>query len=89
MGADPKDVAVPPLKVVNALSIDFYVASYRDGECSWAKYSKGNLLGEGREKTTEADGTYIKFVPDPAVFAGYAFRDDIVKDILQDIARQK
>ena len=88
MGADPKDVSIPPLKVVNALSIDFYVASYRDGECSWAKYSKGNLLEEGREKTTEADGTYIKFVPDPAVFTGYAFREEIVKDILQDIARQ-
>ena len=29
------------LKATNALSIDFYVASYRDGECSWAKFSRG------------------------------------------------
>ena len=31
IGANPKEVAVHPVKVTNALSIDFYVASYRDG----------------------------------------------------------
>ena len=44
MGANPKGVTIHPVKVTNSLSIDFYVASFRDGECSWAKYSKGNLL---------------------------------------------
>ncbi len=88
MGANPKDVTIPPVKVTNALSIDFYVASYRDGECSWAKYSKGNLLEKGIEKTTEDNGTYIKFVPDPDVFPGYAFQEGIVKEILQSIAGQ-
>ena len=88
IGANPKEVTVHPVKVTNALSIDFYVASYRDGECSWAKYSKGNLLEKGIEKTTEDNGTYIKFVPDPDVFEGYAFREDIVKEILQNTARQ-
>ena len=88
IGANPKEVTVHPVKVTNALSIDFYVASYRDGKCSWAKYSKGNLLEKGIEKTTEDNGTYIKFVPDPDVFEGYAFREDIVKEILQNTARQ-
>ena len=88
IGANPKEVTVHPVKVTNALSIDFYVASYRDGECSWAKYSKGNLLEKGIEKTTEDNGTYIKFVPDPEVFADYAFREGIVKEILHSIARQ-
>jgi len=87
IGANPKEVTVHPVKVTNALSIDFYVASYRDGECSWAKYSKGNLLEKGIEKTTEDNGTYIKFVPDPEVFAGYAFHEGIVRDILQSIVR--
>lgn len=45
-----------PVKVTNALSIDFYVASFRDGECSWAKYFKGNLLEKGIEKTTKDNG---------------------------------
>ena len=51
IGANPKEVTVHPVKVTNALSIDFYVASYRDGKCSWAKYSKGNLLEKGIKKT--------------------------------------
>ena len=88
IGANPKEVTVHPVKVTNALSIDFYVASYRDGECFWAKYSKGNLLEKGIEKTTEDNGTYIKFVPDPEVFTGYAFQEAIVKDILQSTDRQ-
>ena len=88
IGVNPKEVTVHPGKVTNALSIDFYVASYRDGECSWAKYSKGNLLEKGIEKTAEDNGTYIKFVPDPEVFADYAFREGIVKEILHSIARQ-
>ena len=88
IGANPKEVTVHPVKVTNALSIDFYVASYRDGECSWAKYSKGNLLEKGIEKTTEDNGTYIKFMPDPDVFPGCAFQEGIVKEILHSIARQ-
>ena len=88
IGVNPAEVTVHPVKVTNALSIDFYVASYRDGECSWAKYSKGNLLEKGIEKTAEDNGTYIKFVPDPEVFADYAFREGIVKEILHSIARQ-
>lgn len=88
IGVNPKEVTVHPVKVTNALSIDFYVASYRDGECSWAKYSKGNLLEKGIEKTAEDNGTYIKFVPDPEVFADYSFREGIVKEILHSIARQ-
>ena len=88
MGANPKGVTIHPVKVMNALSIDFYVASFRDGECSWAKYSKGNLLEKGIVKTTEDNGTYIKFVPDPDVFPGCAFQEGIVKEILQSTARQ-
>ena len=88
IGANPKEVTVHPVKVTNALSFDFYVAPYCDGECSWAKYSKGNLLENGIEKTTEDNGTYIKFMPDPDVFPGCAFQEGIVKAILQSTARQ-
>ena len=88
IGAKPEDVTVHPVKVTNALSVDFYVASYRDGECSWAKYSKGDLLDQGIETTAEDNGTFIKFYPDPDVFAGYVFHEEIVKEILQSIVRQ-
>ena len=45
------------IKATNALSLDFYVASYRNGESSWAKFSQGELVDSGREKTTEKNGT--------------------------------
>lgn len=88
VGMNPKNVTVHPVKVTNALSKEFYVASYSEGYCSWAKYSKGNLLEKGIEKTTADNGTYIKFVPDPDVFPGYAFQEGIVNEILQSTARQ-
>ena len=88
IGPNPKDVTVHPVKVTNALSIDFYVASYRDGKCSWSKYSKGNLLNKGIETMTDDNGTYIKFVPDPEVFQEYAFHEWIVNEILQSTSRQ-
>lgn len=87
IGANPKAVSVHPVKVTNALSIELFVASYYDGYCSWAKYSKGVLLEKGIEKTTEDNGTYIKFVPDPEFFDFDAFRMAIVKDLLTEIAR--
>ena len=49
---------------------------------------KGNLLEKGIVKTTEDNGTYIKFMPDPDVFPEYAFQEGIVKEILQSTASQ-
>ena len=46
------------------------------------------LLEKGIEKTTEDNGTFIKVVPDPEVFAGYAFQEGIVKELLQSTACQ-
>mgnify|MGYP004650706079 CR=1 FL=1 len=84
IGANPKGVTVHPVKVTNALSIDFYVASCSVG----IALGLSILLAKGIEKTTEDNGIYIKFVPDPEVFTGYAFQEAIVKDILQSTARQ-
>ena len=75
-------------KAVNAMSVDFYVASYRDGQCSYARFSRGELLESAIVPSNEKNGTYIKFVPDPDVFPGYAFQEGIVKEILQSTARQ-
>jgi topoisomerase-4 subunit B len=79
IGANPKEVTVHPVKVTNALSIDFYVASYRDGECSWAKYSKGNLLEKGIEKTAEDNGTYIKFCQILMFFLGVPSKKGLLR----------
>ncbi|MCI1640721.1 MAG: ATP-binding protein, partial [Bacteroidales bacterium] len=63
-------------KAVNALSSSFYIASFRDGESSWAKYSKGILLDRGKEETSEKDGTYVLFTPDAEMFGDFSFNND-------------
>ena len=42
-------------KAVNALSSDFKVSSFRDGQCSWAEFERGVLKdsGKGREQGEE------------------------------------
>ena len=48
-------------KAVNALSSSFYVESFRDGESSFALYSKGKLQDSGKRPTKEKNGTFIRF----------------------------
>ena len=60
-------------KAVNALSEKFYVCSYRDGECSWARYERGKLLDSGREPSSEKNGTLVRFTPDAEMFTGFAY----------------
>src|SRR3954467_1793570 len=61
-------------KAVNALSKDFYVRSHRGGEFSEASFKQGKLKGEKGGKTTEPDGTFIEFEPDPTIFKEIEFK---------------
>lgn len=72
------------LKATNALSIDFYVASYRDGECSWAKYSRGELLDSGREASEEKNGVLIRFTPDEAMFPNYVYKMEYLEQMVRN-----
>ena len=72
------------LKATNALSIDFYVASYRDGECSWAKFSRGELLDSGREASEEKNGVLIRFTPDEAMFPNYAYKMEHLEQMVRN-----
>ena len=47
-------------KAVNAMSSDFLVESYRDGQCSFAHFSRGIELESGLRDTTEKNGTFIR-----------------------------
>lgn len=76
-------------KAVNALSESFYVCSYRDGECSWARYSQGELLDSGKGTTTEKNGTLVVFTPDPEMFAGYKFNMDYVETLIKNYSYLK
>ncbi len=63
-------------KAVNALSVDFAVESIRDGEIKKVSFQRGEVVKDfPTEKTTENNGTRIKFTPDDLVFKNYKFRD--------------
>lgn len=76
-------------KAVNAMSTDFFVCAYRGGRCSWARFSKGVLLEDGQGPTSEKDGTFVRFTPDPSLFVGYSFRMEFVEKMVRNYSYVK
>lgn len=76
-------------KAVNALSLDFYVCSYREGECSWAKFHQGQLIDSGQEASKEKNGTFVQFTPDEDIFGKYAFNMDYVETLVKNYSYLK
>ncbi len=66
-------------KAVNALSKDFLVRSHRDGEFFEAQFKQGRLKKENKGKTTDANGTFVRFTPDPEIFKQSEFRDEFIE----------
>ena len=76
-------------KAVNALSEKFYVCSHRDGECSWARFERGELKESGREATKEKNGTLVKFTPDTMMFSEYRYNLDFVQTMVKNYSYLK
>src|SRR5438093_7770003 len=67
-------------KAVNALSKEFLVRSFREGEFVEASFKQGKLKNEKKGKVSnEPDGTLIRFEPDPAIFKGIFFKPEHVE----------
>src|SRR5215471_7517357 len=66
-------------KAVNALSKEFLVKSFREGQFVEASFKQGKLKNEKKGKATEPDGTLIRFEPDPAIFKEVDFRAEHVE----------
>jgi topoisomerase IV subunit B len=66
-------------KAVNALSKDFLVRSCRDGEFVEANFKQGKLKGEKKGKTSDPNGTFVKFEPDPSIFKEVLFLPEHVE----------
>jgi DNA gyrase subunit B/topoisomerase-4 subunit B len=67
-------------KAVNALSEQFLVRSHRGGEFVEAAFKRGKLKGEkGSKNPKEADGTFIRFTPDPEIFKAIEFRPELIE----------
>ena len=76
-------------KAVNAMSVDFYVASYRDGQCSYARFTRGNLLESAIVPSNEKNGTFIRFTPDEEMFNDFSFHMDFVETMVKNYSYLK
>jgi len=70
-------------KAVNALSKEFFVRSFREGQFVEASFKQGKLKNEKKGKTSEPDGTLIRFEPDPAIFKEVRFLPEHVEHRLR------
>jgi topoisomerase-4 subunit B len=76
-------------KAVNAMSVDFYVASYREGQCSYAHFSRGQLLEADIIPSDEKNGTLIRFTPDEDMFNDYSFHMEFVESMVKNYSYLK
>jgi topoisomerase-4 subunit B len=75
------------LKAVNALSSEFLIRSYREGQYKEALFSKGNLLEEkDLQPTPEDSGVEVIFKPDREIFGHYRYLNDYVSTMLKNYA---
>ncbi|MCZ4693239.1 type IIA DNA topoisomerase subunit B [Ancylomarina euxinus] len=73
------------IKAVNALSNEFIVESFREGEMKKAVFSRGELTSEEEIRTSEEDnGVRITFHPDPEMFSNYRFISEYIESMLKN-----
>lgn len=74
-------------KAVNALSTKFMVSSFRDGKLKKADFNQGLLLNESSLlDSSESNGTWVYFEPDPEIFRNFRFRKEFIENQLWNYA---
>ena len=74
------------LKAVNALSLNFEVSSWRDGQVRTLTFMRGKLQSDTTRESSDEHGTQIVFEPDNQLFVGYQFRPAIIETMLRNYA---
>ncbi|HNW49732.1 MAG TPA: DNA topoisomerase IV subunit B [Prolixibacteraceae bacterium] len=73
------------IKAVNALSSNFVIKSFREGEVKEIEFSKGLLVREEKVKpSAEANGTSVVFKPDETIFRNYHYIKDYVSAMMKN-----
>ncbi len=72
------------IKAVNALSVSFNIQSFRDGESHFARFSRGDLIEEGRVLSNEKNGTMVTFIADEELFGDYTFNYEFIESMLRN-----
>jgi DNA gyrase/topoisomerase IV subunit B len=73
-------------KAVNALSEHFMVCSHRDGKSRKIVFSRGVLVEDVTEPSTERNGTYVEFTPDSEIFGRYSYREEFMEKRIRHYA---
>ena len=70
-------------KAVNALSSNFSVQAFRDGQTKSAEFERGVLSQEsGIEDSSGRRGTKVVFTPDPSIFVNYRFQMEYLERLV-------
>lgn len=73
------------IKAVNALSDQFIIESFREGQVKKAVFSRGVLVEENEIQTTEEkNGVKIVFHPDEELFSKYRFISEYIETLLKN-----
>ena len=72
------------LKAVNALSLNFEVSSWRDGQVRTLRFERGKLISDETTPSADEHGTQVIFEPDGQLFVGYQFRPAIIETMLRN-----
>ncbi|WP_439181744.1 DNA topoisomerase IV subunit B [Carboxylicivirga taeanensis] len=73
------------IKAVNALSTEFTVQAYREGQSKRVDFSRGEVVTDHEQTTSsEPNGTFITFTPDVEIFESYTFREEFIETLLRN-----
>ena len=73
------------IKAVNALSTNFEVEAFREGESKRAHFEGGNLIQEyDITNSDKENGTRILFTPDNELFGDYNFRIEYIESMIKN-----
>ncbi|MBT5910604.1 MAG: type IIA DNA topoisomerase subunit B, partial [Opitutae bacterium] len=73
------------IKAVNALSSQFNIQAFREGESRRIEFVRGDPTSQDKKnkKTTEENGTSICFTPDGEMFKKYRFRNQYAERMMR------
>ena len=75
------------IKAVNALSSDFFIQSWRDGQTHAVDYHKGiTATDSGIQPDTEStpNGTLVRFTPDAGIFKDYRYHEEYIVRLIKN-----
>ncbi|MFC2151117.1 DNA topoisomerase IV subunit B [Bacteroidota bacterium] len=73
------------IKAVNALSSNFKIEAFREGERKTIEFTNGEVINdEDIQKTNEKNGTLTTFVPDKEIFGEYHYIEEYVVTLIHN-----